>query len=119
MDGWEYRSFSPNELAICPCCDKLKRDDIFFGTLQMCRDLYNSPMSITSGYRCPKHNEAIGGSPTSSHLKACAADISATSPQHLSQLMKVLPTFFDRIGVAKNFIHVDSDRAKPEALWTY
>ncbi len=32
------------------------------------------PVVITSGYRCPALNEAIGGSPTSQHCNAEAAD---------------------------------------------
>jgi len=30
---------------------------------------------INSGYRTPEHNRKVGGSPTSDHIKGCAADI--------------------------------------------
>lgn len=39
------------------------------------RERYGYPIYITSGYRCPKLNKAVGGKPTSQHLKAEAADL--------------------------------------------
>ena len=36
--------------------------------------LGNAPMIVTSGYRCGKLNERVGGSPTSQHTKAEAID---------------------------------------------
>jgi zinc D-Ala-D-Ala carboxypeptidase len=35
----------------------------------------NSIVVVTSGYRCPDLNKAIGGVPTSAHCFGCAADI--------------------------------------------
>ena len=35
------------------------------------------PISITSGYRSPSYNSAVGGAPDSYHLKGMAADIQA------------------------------------------
>lgn len=42
--------------------------------LEAVRLLLNSPMTITSGYRCGEVNNAIKGSKTSQHLRAEAAD---------------------------------------------
>ena len=42
--------------------------------LEAVRLLLNSPMTITSGYRCEDVNNAIKGSKTSQHLRAEAAD---------------------------------------------
>ena len=39
------------------------------------REWYGKPIHIESGYRCPALNKAVGGVPTSYHLKGCAADI--------------------------------------------
>ena len=35
----------------------------------------DEPIIITSGYRSPEVNRAVGGSPTSNHLTGCAVDI--------------------------------------------
>ena len=42
------------------------------------RKAYGKPIRITSGFRCPKLNKAVGGSPTSQHMKGMAADIVGT-----------------------------------------
>lgn len=44
--------------------------------LQPIRNKYEKPMNISSGYRCKKLNELVGGSKTSQHMKGQAADIS-------------------------------------------
>ena len=42
------------------------------------RKAYGKPIRITSGFRCPKLNKAVGGSPTSQHMSGMAADIVGT-----------------------------------------
>ena len=42
------------------------------------REAYGKPIRITSGYRCPRLNEAVKGSPTSDHMQGLAADIVGT-----------------------------------------
>lgn len=42
--------------------------------MQPLRDWYGKPINITSGYRSPKLNKAIGGSSTSDHCYGCAID---------------------------------------------
>lgn len=43
--------------------------------LQPLRDAYGKGIRITSGYRCPALNKAVGGSATSAHLMGYAADL--------------------------------------------
>ena len=43
--------------------------------LQKVRDHFGKPVTVTSGYRSPELNKAIGGSTTSDHCKGMAADI--------------------------------------------
>ncbi len=35
----------------------------------------NKPLFLSSGYRCPRLNKAVGGSKTSQHMKGMAADV--------------------------------------------
>jgi zinc D-Ala-D-Ala carboxypeptidase len=43
--------------------------------LQPLRDAWGSGIIISSGYRCPRLNAAVGGSPTSGHVTGYAADL--------------------------------------------
>ena len=41
----------------------------------LCREFIGGPLAITSGYRSPKLNKAVGGSKTSEHMTGQALDI--------------------------------------------
>lgn len=45
--------------------------------LEQVRKMVGRPITITSGYRCPELNKAVGGQPNSQHMQGCAADIRA------------------------------------------
>lgn len=45
--------------------------------LQLVRDALGTPITVSSGYRCPELNKAVGGSKSSQHQLALAADIHA------------------------------------------
>lgn len=51
--------------------------------LQTIRDEVNRPITITSGYRSPAHNRAVGGAPNSTHLVGTGADfrVSGMTPE--------------------------------------
>lgn len=52
------------------CLEKLCRD-----ILQPIRDEWGAPIIVSSGYRCPELNKAVGGVTHSDHIFGCAADI--------------------------------------------
>lgn len=58
--------------------DKLKTNvaALVDNVLDPLREAWGRPLTVTSGYRCPSLNKAVGGSSTSHHLKGMAADIS-------------------------------------------
>lgn len=47
--------------------------------LEPIREAYGKPIIVTSGYRCPELNKAVGGVATSEHLQGMAADIRTLS----------------------------------------
>ena len=55
--------------------ENLKRGREEGGVRSENREEAEEPIVITSGYRSPEVNRAVGGSPTSNHLTGCAVDI--------------------------------------------
>ena len=45
------------------------------------REAYGKPIFVTSGYRCPRLNKAVGGAKGSQHLTGQAADIRSASDE--------------------------------------
>jgi len=93
----------------------------FLNKLAQARKIAAVGFKITSGYRSPAHNAKVGGVKGSSHTNGHAVDIYApTSTQKYLIINALLQVGFNRIGVAKNFIHVDDDPSKAEdVIWTY
>lgn len=50
------------------------------------RAVWGGPITINSGYRCPKLNAAVSGVSTSQHLRGEAADISVGTPAENKRL---------------------------------
>lgn len=88
--------------------------------LQPLRDIYQKPMKINSGYRCPMLNEIVGGVPSSQHVKGEAADIhtgSQTETYRLARLAKTTPEIFaeiDQLILYDTFLHVSHRRVGPQ-----
>ena len=104
----------------------LNMDRSFLEMLDNARDIAKTPFKITSGYRTKEHNIAIykklGKKPIeSSHLKGVACDIACSdSRARFIIISYLLEAGFTRIGIASNFIHVDSDCEKSQnVIWTY
>lgn len=106
----------------CPCCGKNNMDQIFVEKLDLAREYANTLFKINSGTRCEKRNFDVGSTTKkSSHLFGYAADISCTSSHERHRIITALiKAGFNRIGIAKTFIHVDNDPNKiRDVIWTY
>ena len=96
-------------------------DDDFLQMLDVARQIADIPFKINSGYRTKKHNQKVGGKSESSHLIGKAADIAYTdSRQRWIIITALQDAGFNRLGIAKTFVHTDSDETKsPDVIWTY
>ena len=81
------------------------------------REAYGKPIYVNSGYRCEKHNKAVGGVPRSQHLVGQAADISVKSEKlkvksELETLASIIVQQgkFDQLILYPTFLHVSYKR---------
>jgi len=106
----------------CKCgCGVAEMQPSTLYKLNFARGVADIPFVITSGYRCEAHNQRVGGKSQSAHTKGYAVDIKAsTSDSRFKIVNALLKVGFTRIGIAKNFIHVDDDSSLPQnVMWEY
>tara|TARA_X000001382_G_scaffold107031_1_gene82588 strand:- start:19 stop:372 length:354 start_codon:yes stop_codon:yes gene_type:complete len=117
MKYFTYKEFDSPDLPN----SGMNMDSNFILMLDNAREIAGIPFEINSGYRTIEHNQKVGGKKDSSHLSGKAADISVSdSVQRWIIINSLIKVGFNRIGVAKTFIHVDSDDKKdPNIIWTY
>ncbi|GAB6181739.1 D-Ala-D-Ala carboxypeptidase family metallohydrolase [Desulfotomaculum defluvii] len=100
--------FEEREFA-CRCCGMVNVSMELVTKLEEMRQAIGKPIIVTSGYRCPLHNRAVGGAINSYHIRGLAADIKVAGCT-AEQLAALAVRFgFDGIGIYRkgNFIHVD------------
>jgi zinc D-Ala-D-Ala carboxypeptidase len=89
--------------------------DLCANILQPLRDSVGKPLVVSSGYRCPRLNRAIGGSATSQHMEGRAADIVCFSLDTKKLFKRVLELKlpFDQLiyegGRESVWVHVSFD----------
>lgn len=118
----------------CPCCKKTAPSRRLVGILDAARAQLG-PLRINSGYRCPKHNQEVGGKKQSLHLPiggiVYAADVTYSDVgkrhgEHILKLYIILEGIARRyegmnygLGLYSNFVHFDTrgEVNKPMARW--
>lgn len=121
-------NFTSGELA-CKHCGKMLVPQSSVERLQRVRDAMGVPLKITSGYRCPTHNEAVSESgPNGPHTKG-AFDIQISGPAAFKLVCIALKEGFTGIGFSQKgphdqrFIHLDdlpdaTGQTRP-TVWSY
>ena len=75
--------------------------------LEKLRDRLNKPILITSGYRCPRYNQQVGGAPESTHITGYGVDIFVPDIKLEKLAHHARSLGFLGIGIYKSHIHVD------------
>lgn len=83
--------------------------------LDPAREKWGKPILVTSGYRCPELNKAVGGVPTSQHLKGEAADIVAGSRRENAELGRLIV----KSGCFDQVIFENSNKECTECDWIH
>lgn len=84
------------------------------------REAWGEPLLVTSGFRSPQLNVAVGGVPTSAHIDGCAADIVLPrwSRKKISELFYLIQSMAENGDIetdqviyykAKKMIHISID----------
>ena len=106
--------FTEKEFS-CNHCGVLKIELGAEYKLNQLRELDGKPMILTSAYRCPEHNRAVGGTKNSYHMKGMAFDIRLDG-RNVDELAKLARSVgFNGIGKYKTFLHIDTRKNK--ATW--
>jgi hypothetical protein len=136
--SYKSKYFSdPISLSQLRCHCGCGKDDIspdLLRILDKLREMLDRPLNINSGCRCESHNAAIYRNKNSSYIKGLAVDIMVVGSSErfevLSEIFafnanadKIMSPFISqitRIGIAKNFIHIDIDPDKAQdVVWVY
>lgn len=99
------------------CCTSGKIDTQLVNILQLIRDHFGKPVHISSAYRCPSWNKAVGGVSGSYHTYGRAADIKVedTAPAEVAKYAESIGVL--GIGLYETpedgyFVHVDTRTEK-------
>jgi uncharacterized protein YcbK (DUF882 family) len=110
-------NFRVKEFACTDGSDPIFIDTELVNVLQKIRTHFGKSVTITSAYRTPSKNKAVGGQTYSQHLYGCAADIkvSGVSPKKVASYAETLLKNKGGIGTYSTFVHVDTRATK--ARW--
>lgn len=126
MIDWScYRFFTEEEFE-CKCgCGCSNTSPKLLSMLEEARENANTPFVISSGCRCKRHNDKVGGKEKSLHLcskltQCEAVDIYCNTDRKRGLIVRALfEAGFSHVGInyKKRFIHADTD--KRVALFIY
>jgi hypothetical protein len=112
---WRWKSFSPREIA-CKGTGTLGVNEDALDKLQALRNSLKRPLLLTSAYRSPEHNRAVGGAKNSQHMQGIAFDVRMENqdPEQFEAAARAVG--FTGFGYypKQGFIHIDTG---PKRSW--
>lgn len=110
-------NFRVKEFACTDGSDPIFIDSELVNVLQKIRTHFGKSVTITSAYRTPSKNKAVGGTAYSQHLYGRAADIKVkgVAPKKVAQYAETLLKNKGGIGTYSTFVHIDVRATK--ARW--
>lgn len=114
--------FSEREFNKCtPSCSLQDMNQEFMDTMDRIREIAGIPLVINCAYRSKEHDLAKGRSGNSSHTRGLALDIRCNSSQNRNKILEACHKVgITRLGIGKNFIHIDTDKSLTQNItWLY
>jgi uncharacterized protein YcbK (DUF882 family) len=110
-------NFRVKEFACTDGSDPIFIDSELVNILQKIRAHFGKSVTITSAYRTPGKNKAVGGQTYSQHLYGRAADIkvNGVTPKKVAAYAETLLKNKGGIGTYSTFVHIDTRGTK--ARW--
>ena len=107
-------NFKVKEFACTDGSDPIFIDSELVNVLQKIRSHFGKSVTITSAYRTPGKNKAVGGQTYSQHLYGKAADIKVkgVTPKKVAAYAEKLLQNKGGIGIYRTFTHVDVRSSK-------
>lgn len=78
-----------------PPAVKVKLETLINRLLDPVRERYGKPLHVSSGFRCPVLNKAVGGAADSQHMKGEAADLTRYDKTENRKLFEMIRDNFD------------------------
>lgn len=103
------KNFKVSEFACTDGSDPIFIDSDLVNILQKIRTHFGKAVTITSAYRTPGKNKAVGGQTYSQHLYGRAADIKVKgiAPKTVAAYAEKLMPRSGGIGIYGTFCHID------------
>ena len=122
------KNFTFDELK-CKHCGKMHIPQSSIDRLQRVRDRVGHVLKVSSGYRCPEHNNVVSSTGRTGPHTVAAFDIAVHGPEAFHVLVAALAEGFVGIGVnqkgplEQRFIHLDdlpdADGRPRPGVWSY
>lgn len=100
--------FTPKETS-CKCDCGFDITANMLRKINQIRADYGHPIELTCGARCPTHNKAVGGAPSSYHMRGEAVDMVRT-PELTKFILDNLQTYnlrMESLDATPTWIHID------------
>jgi zinc D-Ala-D-Ala carboxypeptidase len=123
---WKYFDPATDSKMTCSCgCGRMDLKDSFMQKMVRIREKVGVALFVTSGSRCPDHNNKVSSTGYwGPHTTGRAIDVAAASSRIRFLLIKAaLEEGITRIGIGKTFLHFDdltkADGFDEDVIWHY
>ena len=112
MKYYKMKEFECRDGCAMPASARENIEALVQAVLDPARERLGKPIYVNSGYRCPKHNVAVGGVPNSQHMRGEAADIRLAEIADNAEIVSAIKENgrWDQMIVYPTFVHVSWKR---------